>query len=234
MGVLGATDGSAGMWSFDIDNEVYEEKYAIKSHSARITDVSFQPLNEYAAISSKDKTWSFHNLFNGVKLASFSEDQEINSIQFHPDGLMLATGLKDGTIKMYDVRTNTAIYTETNFKGELGNISFSNKGLYFAASWKGSDVCRVFNLRKLGREVMEVKHSQPVEHVQFDYFGGYLLTGSGSGINVFASKHWSEPSVYANEKVHDTGVVSVAKFANSGRMIVSAGAEDRFMKVYGI
>lgn len=146
---------------------------------------------------------------------------------------MLAAGLKDGTIKMYDVRTNSAIYTETNFKGELGNICFSNKGLYFAATWKNSEICKVFNLRKLGREVIEVKHEQPVEFANFDYYGGYLLTGSGSGLNIFASKHWSEPAVYSNDKAHDNGAVSVVKFANSGRMIVSAGAEDRFMKVYG-
>jgi WD40 repeat protein len=42
---------------------------------------------------------------------------------------MLLTGLKDGTIKIYDVRTNTEIFKITDFKGELSQIAFSNKGL---------------------------------------------------------------------------------------------------------
>jgi WD40 repeat protein len=61
-GIFGGTDGSANLWSLDYANETYQEKYTIKNHTAAITDVSFQPLNEYVAVASRDKTWSFHNL----------------------------------------------------------------------------------------------------------------------------------------------------------------------------
>ena len=54
-----------------------------------------------------------------MKLATFQEEQEINAIEFHPDGLMLLTGLKDGTIKIYDVRTNQEIFKITDYKGDL-------------------------------------------------------------------------------------------------------------------
>jgi WD40 repeat protein len=94
---------------------------------------------------------------------------------------------------------------------------------------------RVFNLRKLGQEVFELKHDAPVHSTNFDFYGQYLLTGSGAGINIFgASKHWNEPPLYTNSKVHEAGAVSKAKFSNSGRMVVSAGEEDRFMKVFHI
>lgn len=197
--------------------------------------MSFQPLNEYVAIASKDKTWSFHSLFQGVKLAQFTEEQEINSIEFHPDGLMLVTGLKDGTIKIYDIRTHQEIFKLTDYKGEIGNIAFSNKGLHFAASWKSHDVCRIFNLRKLGKEVNEIKHAAPVNCVNFDNYGQYLLTGAGASLNIFAaSKHWTEEPLYTNEVAHETGIVNVAKFSSSGKMIVTGGSEDRFMKVFGL
>jgi WD40 repeat protein len=42
---------------------------------------------------------------------------------------MLLTGLKDGTIKIYDVRSNQEIFKITDYKGDLSQISFSNKGL---------------------------------------------------------------------------------------------------------
>ena len=69
--IFGGTDGSASLWSLDLANETYQEKYSIRNHSAGITDVSFQPLNEYVAVASKDKTWSFHNLIQGVRLGTF-------------------------------------------------------------------------------------------------------------------------------------------------------------------
>jgi len=37
-----------------------------------------------------------------------------------------------------------------------------------------------------------------------------------------------------SEKVHAQGIVSVAKFTNSGRHIISGGTEDRFMKVFEV
>lgn len=233
-GLFGGSDGSAGLWSLDVAQERYQEKYSIKTHSSGITDVTFQPLNEYVAVASKDKSWSFHNLFQGVKLASFQEEQEINQIEFHPDGLMLVTGLKNGTIKIYDIRSNQEIFKMTDYQGELSSISFSNKGLNFAAAWKSSDVCRVFNLRKLGKEVNEVKLSAGVNSVSFDHYGGLLLAGAGSALTIHAAKKWDDAPLFFDEKAHNQGVVNVAKFSTSGRHIVSGGAEDRFMKVFEV
>jgi WD40 repeat protein len=73
-GIFGGSDGSASLWSLDYANDSYKQKYAIKNHTGAITDVSFQPLNEYVAVASKDKTWSFHNLIQGVKLGTFQEE----------------------------------------------------------------------------------------------------------------------------------------------------------------
>lgn len=148
---------------------------------------------------------------------------------------MLLTGLKDGTIKIYDIRSHQEIFKIADYKGDLSSLAFSNKGLNFAAAWKTSDVCRVFNLRKLGKEVYEIQHSAgPINSVAFDHYGGYLLTGAGNTMNIFASKKWDEPPVYANGHPQDNGVVNVAKFAKSGRMVVSGGNEDRFMKIFAI
>lgn len=76
----------------------------MQGHTHGITGISFQPLNEYAVVGSRDKTWSFHNLFQGVKLATVKEEEEVTNIEFHPDGLMMAVGLKNGIIKIYDIR----------------------------------------------------------------------------------------------------------------------------------
>lgn len=147
---------------------------------------------------------------------------------------MLLTGLKDGTIKIYDVRTNQEIFKITDYKGDLSQISFSNKGLQFAVSWKSSDVCRVFNMKKLGKEVSEIKLPGNVHSANFDQYGSYLLTGAGSNLSVFNARKLGDSPIYSNDQAHDTGVVSVARFAPNGKIIVSGGTEDRFMKVFGI
>jgi pre-mRNA-processing factor 19 len=67
--VFGAANGQGNLWHWDTEADKYEVRYEFASHKAAITGISFQPLNEYAAFASKDGTWSFHNLFQGVKLA---------------------------------------------------------------------------------------------------------------------------------------------------------------------
>ena len=147
---------------------------------------------------------------------------------------MLLTGLKDGTIKIYDVRSNQEIFKMTDYKGDLSRISFSNKGLQFACAWKSSDICRVFNMKKLGKEVNEIKLSGNVHSVHFDNYGSYLLTGAGNTLSIFNTRKLGDAPLFVNENAHDTGLVNVAKFAPNGKMIVTGGTEDRFMKVFGI
>lgn len=45
------------------------------------------------------------------------ENDEIHSIEFHPDGLMLAAGLKNGIIKIYDIRSQQEIMNIGDFAG---------------------------------------------------------------------------------------------------------------------
>ena len=165
-------------------------------------------------------------------LKTFQEEQEVTAVEFHPDGLMMIAGLKDGTMKIYDMRSQLVIAIIADFKGEqeIGNISFSNRGLNFGASWKGSEVCRVFNLKKLGKEVYTLPHSAPVNQLQFDYYGNTIVTCAGSSLNVYAVKQWDAPvvSIPAHEDV-----VNVARFSCSGQFLVS-GSEDRFLKVFGL
>lgn len=89
-------------------------------------------------------------------------------------------------------------------------------------------------MRKLGTKIYDLQHESPLNCAHFDNFGNYLLTSAGEGLSVFDAKHWDQAPIYSNQKVHDNGVVSIARFSNSAKMIVSGGTEDRFMKVYGI
>ena len=115
----------------------------------------------------------------------------------------------------------------------MGSISFSNKGLLFAVCCKNTEICKVYNLRKLGKEVIDIKHKQGlnVNSVNFDYYGGNLLTSAGHSLNIYAAKLWNDP-LFVEPEAHES-IVNVAKFSPSGAFIAS-GSEDRFMKIYGL
>ena len=89
-------------------------------------------------------------------------------------------------------------------------------------------------MKKLGKEVNEIKLPGNVHSVHFDNYGSYLLASAGNTLSIYNAKKLGDAPLYINENAHDTGVVNVAKFAPNGRMIVSGGTEDRFMKVFGI
>lgn len=78
--------------------------YEIRGHSDDITDVSFTPLEGMVAVSSLDGTWSFHDYNKKTQLLFLRDQDRITSFQFHPDGLIIAVGLANGRIMIYDVR----------------------------------------------------------------------------------------------------------------------------------
>jgi len=57
-------NGQLGLWNIQEQKSLYE----VKCHSATISDISFQALNEFVAVGSRDGSWSFHNILEGKKL----------------------------------------------------------------------------------------------------------------------------------------------------------------------
>lgn len=79
--------------------------------------------------------------------------------EFHPDGLVLAIGLENGVVIIYDIRTQEkAISLDGPNSSSVKNIQFSNKGFQIAVCWENSDICRVYSLHKQC-EFVEIKHA---------------------------------------------------------------------------
>ena len=55
-------------------------------------------------VSSRDGSYSFHDLNNSVKLNQFYEGEPITQTQIHPDGLIMAIGMQSGKVKILDIR----------------------------------------------------------------------------------------------------------------------------------
>jgi pre-mRNA-processing factor 19 len=74
-------------------------------------------------------------------LVKVQTEVPITAIEFHPDGLVLGVGLENGTVVIYDIRTqDKAITLDGPVKGTtstaVSQIRFSNKGFHLAVAWE--------------------------------------------------------------------------------------------------
>ena len=57
----------------------------------------------------------------------------VNAIEFNPNGLYLASTSYDKTLKIWDLRKGSCLYTLTGHSGATSAINFSNDGEYFSS-----------------------------------------------------------------------------------------------------
>lgn len=87
-------------------------------------------------MSSSDGTWSLHDYSKKAKLLQIQEESSVTALEFHPDGLIMAVGLSNGQVNVYDLRTmNLAKTLEAASESPVRQIAFSNKGIFMAVSW---------------------------------------------------------------------------------------------------
>jgi WD40 repeat protein len=94
----------------------------------------------------------------------------------------MATGHEDRTMSIWDIRTQKvfASIPNDNIQGTiLDKICFSEKGYQFAAAWKGSNVVKMYDMRKSFAEVEIVfptdTEQDSISNIQFDKYGNYLM-----------------------------------------------------------
>ena len=185
----GSENAVAPVWNLQSKKKIYE----IRAHSEEITDVCFTPLEGFVAVCSMDKSWSLHDFMIGKQHLHLREQVKISSLQFHPDGLIMAVGLVNGKIQIYDVRDMVlAQELDGPTEAAVKNLVFSNKGIFLAASWEGQDACRVYSLHK-GFAFAEIKQENlPVTSLSFDLYGGFLAIGTSQNMSITSYKNWKK------------------------------------------
>ena len=185
-----------------------ERPTVFKQHTGEVKGLSLQPCGDYFVSCAKDNTWSFYDISSARVLQTFNAgldstfenshsylDGTLNAIQYHPDGLIMATGVSTGTIQVWDMNSRSVVTEFNEHQDSISAIAFSENGYYMASSGE-EGVVKIWDLRK-GSCLQSLEMGSPVHSVAFDYSGCYLAAGA-SDLRIMNTKTWE--TVYRNEE----------------------------------
>lgn len=215
----------------------------VSEFGARILGASFSPDGKLLAFCE-----NAHNGTYSVKLWDLTSNkflylgehnQFIFTLDFSPDGTLLASGSDGGTIKLWNVTSRTLIRTLTEHTDDVRSVKFSPNGQMLASAcddtsiilWNVSSGSVIRTLTGHNRKIFSVDFSNDDRLVSGE--GEYDEEHFPSRIHNAAIKIWDV--ITGNEIASLTGhknVVCSVDFSSDGTKIVS-GSWDWRVKLWG-
>ncbi len=146
--VTGDSSGTVKLW----DPASGEEKSSFRADSLGIRALAFSPTSQVLATAgSGEKNVHLWQLPGGQSLGEFDGDEDaIRIITFAPDGKRLATGSRNGSIRIWDVLPARPLATISAHRGNVMALAFSPDGRLLASG--GEDrVAKLWDVSRLGQ-----------------------------------------------------------------------------------
>lgn len=221
----GSADKTAVVWSKN--GKDYAASHTVTAHSDDVTSVTLHATGDYWVSASLDKTWAFHDLTTATTLAQTNAEAGITCTQFHPDGLIIATGTQNSTVKIWDAKGLKNVATFEGHKGALVDVAFSENGYYLATAAE-DNVVKLWDLRKLTNfHSLNLSDNYNVSAIAWDYTGTYLAV-AGKTLDIYQGKALD---LVVSLSEHSDRVTDV-KFGEDSQFLVSTSM-DRSLKVWG-
>lgn len=229
--LLTRANGAAEYWTLDILARSSSLKAQFQGHQGIKAQV--HPLNPYSIFGTSSTSWGMYNIETGSKLCEIDlgDGYELNDITVHPDGLMMATGCKNGTIQLWDIRQQRVAANMENHKTPVTSLNFSEKGIHLASASTEDNVALLWNLKKIGKaqpQKMVHKQGGVVRSLTFDPYGAYIATACDTNLCFF---EMANPDTCLFELPAHSEAINDLSFAMDGSCIATA-SEDRFMKIF--
>ncbi|MCL1463820.1 WD40 repeat domain-containing protein [Argonema galeatum A003/A1] len=152
----------------------------------------------------------------------------INSVTFSPDGKTLASGSRDTTIKLWDVKTGKLIRT-IEHSGSIVSLSFSPDGKTLA-SGGGDNTIKLWNVNT-GQEIKTLtKQGKYGFSISFSPDGKTLASGSEEKtIKIWDVKTGKEIITLNGHKAD----INSVSFSRDGKILAS-GSTDKSIKLWDV
>ena len=197
------------------------------AHSAGVSGLTLHATGDFAVSTSADRSWALVDLERGATVLRSGNDAGAGAYTcaaFHPDGLILATGM-GSVVRVWEVKSQANAATFDGHTGDVTCLSFSENG-YYLATGSTDQTVRLWDLRKLAN-FAQIDAGAPVGAVQFDYSGKLLAVGA-AGLSVYETKGWGSHVDFGGQKAPLTGA-AWGPLAHSIACSTDAGV----VKLYG-
>jgi len=197
----------------------------VEIHKKDVTGCSLHSTGDFWVTGSLDQTWAFHDIETSTTTTQIEVGGECSCISFHPDGLILGTGVQD-TVKIWDLKSLKNVANFSGHSGEVVDISFSENG-YYLASAAGNTV-KLWDLRKLKDfHSIELPERNQVKALEWDYSGTYLAVAADD-IRVYTGKALNHIASFTKH----TKAVTDVKWGSSAKLLASTSM-DKSLKIWG-
>ena len=144
-----------------------------------LRDIAFSPEGQYLAVASGIGVW-IYEVATSRALMLIPTASSVRSVSFSSDGATLASGARDGTVKLWDVATRELVATLEGHTSGVNSVSFSLDGAILASgAWDGT--VKLWDVAT-GEIIATLEgHADWVNSVSFSLDGAILASASEDG-----------------------------------------------------
>ncbi|MBZ0309777.1 MAG: WD40 repeat domain-containing protein, partial [Anaerolineae bacterium] len=109
----------------------------------------------------------------------------VNSIAFSPDGRLVLTGSSDGTVRLWDVRTEKELSVFADNMGAVKSAEFSPDGGYILTLGSNTPQVRLWNIETGIDTGLFANHTESVYAIAFSPDGQHILTVGPEAVSLW-------------------------------------------------
>ncbi|CDR97632.1 WD domain, G-beta repeat containing protein, putative [Babesia bigemina] len=228
--VSGSDDKTVRMWrAADDGDHEYNCTHVVKSSKAPITSLSLHASGEYILACSSDGFWHLVELESGRVVRVCRDIPSVcSSVKFHPDGLLACGSGIDGTVHIWDLRTQEITSSLNDESGSrLNSLDFSENG-YHLATVSDDGRLSLWDLRK-SEAFASVDCNGSPSVVKFDRSGLTLAVGS-TKVELYSLVDKTNVLSSGTLEGHD-GYLTDLAFGNDSSFILTT-CRDKSLRVF--
>ncbi|GFE53897.1 pre-mRNA-processing factor [Babesia ovis] len=230
--ISGSDDKTMRVWNApEVENGDVDFKcsHVIKSSKAPVLDISLHASGEYFLGTASDGLWHLVELESGRVVKVCRDIPAVcNSVKFHPDGLLAAGSGADGSVHIWDLRTQSVTSSLPHeFNSAISSLSFSENGYHLATVSENGHLS-LWDLRKSKMFVSTECNVSPAV-VTFDGSGTTIAVGS-TKVELYALVDKTNINSVGTLEGH-SGYLTDVQFGPSSKFLLTT-CKDKSLRMF--